>query len=169
MLNIDFNNYISSYFGSFFDKPILKAFSNGIIKPLKDLFTIDFPAVKAEITLLLSTNISTADLLNYLQVNWVPTLGYNFHILDNFDNYPSSMDKYIGEPIKSLNDFDFNLNETVPTGQQSYTWNLNERNPMPQYTVIVPVEFSTNIADITAALNMWRPAGKQFNITIQNI
>ena len=168
MLTINFDNVVDGYFGRFFKKLKLKAFARGVAKPLDNLIATDFAAFKAENDLILQTNTSIASLLNYLETTYPITTSHHFHIIDNYDAKFDVFLTYYAAHTKQLHENIYSYS-AIPSGEEIYMTYYAEDIPVYQYTIIVPTAYASSVSAIDAICSMWRPAGRQYQIIIQDI
>jgi hypothetical protein len=148
-------------------KPIIKAFVKVLATPLLvyyDLSAAFYTAKLAEI----QPNLLTDVLQALLRTIYPNTAGTNFKcwVYNQHELTPQVYLQFIGGHM--LQEYDYFIGETFT---QEFDYFIDEQRPTYDYVVVVPIVYNTavNVAKLQALLTKYKPAGKSFSISFQNI
>lgn len=162
-LTINIEKFVNRFLPVFLRKPIMKAWCKLLMYHVADLFSQTETHYDGVITEL-QTTIQTDILQAKLRTLYPDVGSFKVFVKTKHDEIPSFYIQKIGEHHKQ--EYIFKLNET---STPIYIQSLSEDYLTHDYTVIVPTTYNTQLSSIDALVKKYRPAGKRYIITFQNI
>jgi hypothetical protein len=165
--SIDIDVWVNSMLPVVLRKPIIKAFVKVLASPVIAYYALaaTFYAQKVdEVQPYLLTNV-LQDKLRTLYPSPSGT-SYKCYVYNQHELTPQMYLQFIGGHMQQQ--FTYNIGETFT---QEYTYFIEEQKPPIDYVVVMPTLYNTpaDLASIRYLLNKYRPAGKTYSITLQDI
>lgn len=113
----------------------------------------------------LDINITVGSLQNKLRQLYPEVTGFKVYIITNYIGKQKTFDQYLTE--HRAPEYEYFLSESAPV--DTYDYFLSEFYEPFDYTVYVPTAYTSDLADIEALLERYRPSGKEYNVIFENI
>lgn len=162
-LDFDLTRYIRFILPTFLRKAKMKAFIKVLLIHVEELF-LELKTFYTQVIDELQTSILTDVLQAKLRLIYPNVGSFKVFVKSEWENYPTIYIQNLGEHHKQ--EFAYTLAEAQPP---KYIWNRVELNLAFDYVVIVPVAYTSSLGAITVFLNKFKPAGKRYIISFQNI
>jgi hypothetical protein len=165
--NIDVNKWVNNMLPTAMRKPVVKAFLKVLVTPVLAYYSIAGAHYQAKLNEI-APNLLTDILQAYLRTLYPNTVSGNYKcwVYNQHELTPQIYLQFIGGHM--LQEFDYSIGETFT---QEYDYTILEHRPAAEYVVVIPTIYnvSSNSVAIMAILSKYKPAGKSFAITFQNI
>ncbi len=163
-LNIDWDKFVNWFLETFSRKARQRAWLRVLLTALVDLFGL-LAQVRQDYIDELSINILTDVIQDKLRVDYPDIGSFRCYVINQWDTLPQTYNQFIGEHHKQQ--FTYFLNESSYSAE--YGRYISERTLPHDYEVIIPVGHNAAQSQIEAFLDKFRPAGKRYKLTFQNI
>jgi hypothetical protein len=165
--NIDIDKYVNAMLPTALRKPVAKAFLKVLLSPVLAYYAIIDAYYQIKLNEI-QPNLLTNVLQDYLRTLYVNTPGTNYKcwVYNQYELTYQMYLQYIGGHIAQQTTF--SIGETFT---QEYTYSIAEQNPVYDYILVVPIVYNTviNVAALNALVSKYKPAGKTYSITFQNV